>query len=173
MRSESAARCSSDISRLWNGFVPMRYGHSGQTIVTHFRTSLGCSTQQSRHLARIAASTAALLIPACSYSPTLISRGSRPISSLPSTSKGEISSNRSLALSRSARVQASTGGMRRPVWVTVRPPRSCGPAPRPRGARGVGGPEAASRYERRSSPARSGRCLEEDGQGTKRGRRPS
>ena len=35
------------------GSLPKRYGHKSHVVATHSRTSLGCCTQQSRHLALI------------------------------------------------------------------------------------------------------------------------
>src|SRR5262249_49165605 len=61
-----------------NGFLPIRYGQSGQPLTVHLATSLGWSQQQSRHFARITFNSGPPLWPACSSSSRPRRRGSAP-----------------------------------------------------------------------------------------------
>ena len=78
---------------LFHGLLPMRRGHSGQSTLTHLRTSLLLCSQHERHLARMALSPTSFCKPAASKSALVRVRGSRPINSPASFSYGDGSNN--------------------------------------------------------------------------------
>ena len=89
-RSATSFRASSVISRFSrSGFEPIRYGHRAQVIAVQRRTSMICSPQQSRHLARITDKIGFAWCPHAPNSDWSIARGSRPTAcfSLGSVSK--------------------------------------------------------------------------------------